>query len=404
MDPASVEAELPWIFRTKSADAWEERLAEAEVPAARVRTLAEVLAHPQMAGTPCWLPLDQPGVGTVRAPAAEASQGVRKKAIRTQPGIVVRGIGRGSLYYEPVKSCFLDKVLSANRAVARDQPSVGARLAALPLYVLFCLLLSAPALGEEAVFPHRMPDKKPEMELSSAMERMFRYPAPRVQDNELFSQFKYTPLQGFDNNGGDAVMTAAGVGVGGSAAIYMDGATNAADEWIITPAAMLNAAASYRVGFEFTNWQSVPVSIEVAHGSSPNPASMTTFATFSNIGSGTFTAKDLWINAGEAGDPYFNTPPSGGGMYYLGIHVVTAGTGYSWSMDNIKLDDNPSPPPKIGYAVPGSPIASFIENDTQPIVVSVNYKNPGLVPGSTSYHVPHSSTSLWPPRTGRASR
>jgi hypothetical protein len=43
--------------------------------------------------------------------------------------------------------------------------------------------------------------------LSSAMERMFRYPAPRVQDNELFSQFKYTPLRGFDNNGGDGTIS-----------------------------------------------------------------------------------------------------------------------------------------------------------------------------------------------------
>jgi len=51
-------------------------------------------------------------------------------------------------------------------------------------YVLYYLLLSAPCLGEEAVFPHKMPDRKPDMELSSAMQRMYRYPAPRVQDNE----------------------------------------------------------------------------------------------------------------------------------------------------------------------------------------------------------------------------
>ena len=64
--------------------------------------------------------------------------------------------------------------------------------------VLFSLLLSAPCLGEDPVFPHRMPERKPDIELSSAMERMFRYPAPRVQDNELFSQFKYTRLKGFE--------------------------------------------------------------------------------------------------------------------------------------------------------------------------------------------------------------
>ena len=72
--------------------------------------------------------------------------------------------------------------------------------------VLFSLLLSAPCLGEEAVFPHKMPDRKPDMDLSSAIERMFRYPAPRVQDNELLPQFKYTPLQCFDNNAGDGTI------------------------------------------------------------------------------------------------------------------------------------------------------------------------------------------------------
>ena len=74
-------------------------------------------------------------------------------------------------------------------------------------YVLYYLLLSAPCLGEEAVFPHKMPDRKPDMELSSAMQRMYRYPAPRVQDNELFSQFKYTPLRGLDNNDGDGTIS-----------------------------------------------------------------------------------------------------------------------------------------------------------------------------------------------------
>ncbi|SMP42134.1 Glycosyl hydrolases family 43 [Neorhodopirellula lusitana] len=45
------------------------------------------------------------------------------------------------------------------------------------------------------------------MELSAAADRMFDYPAPRVQDNELFSQFKYTPLKGLDNHDGDGTIT-----------------------------------------------------------------------------------------------------------------------------------------------------------------------------------------------------
>ncbi len=182
-----------------------------------------------------------------------------------------------------------------------------------------------------------------------------------------------------DNNGGDEIVAASGMGVGGTTAVYMDGSGNEADEWIITPGAELNPAASYRIAFVFNNMQSVPVSIEVAYGSSPNPASMTTFATFSNIGNGVFTAKDLWIAAGEAGDPYFNTPANGGGITYIGIHVVTSSAGYEWSMDNIKLDDNPSPPPKIGYAPPGSPIEDFVNDDSDPIIVTATYKQPGLI-------------------------
>lgn len=81
--------------------------------------------------------------------------------------------------------------------------------------IKYCYLLSAFFLGyfsvscpaKEGVFPHKMPTEKPDIPLSSAMERMFDYPAPRVQDNELFSQFKYTRLNGFDYNGGDGTIS-----------------------------------------------------------------------------------------------------------------------------------------------------------------------------------------------------
>jgi hypothetical protein len=52
-----------------------------------------------------------------------------------------------------------------------------------------------------------MPDTMPDFELSAAMQRMFRYPAPRVQDNELFSQFKYTQLEGFAYHDGDGTIS-----------------------------------------------------------------------------------------------------------------------------------------------------------------------------------------------------
>jgi hypothetical protein len=52
-----------------------------------------------------------------------------------------------------------------------------------------------------------MPERKPDIPLSAAMERMFDYMAAGVQDNELFSQFKYTRVGGFDYRGGDGTVT-----------------------------------------------------------------------------------------------------------------------------------------------------------------------------------------------------
>jgi hypothetical protein len=57
------------------------------------------------------------------------------------------------------------------------------------------------------VFPFKMPIEKPNIPLSASSERMFNYPTPRVQDNELFSQFKYTRLNGFDYNNGDGTIS-----------------------------------------------------------------------------------------------------------------------------------------------------------------------------------------------------
>ncbi|RMF89280.1 MAG: glycoside hydrolase [Planctomycetota bacterium] len=56
-------------------------------------------------------------------------------------------------------------------------------------------------------FPHRFPQTKPDRPLSAAMERIYRYPAPRPQDNELYTQFRYTPLAGFDYHDGDGTVS-----------------------------------------------------------------------------------------------------------------------------------------------------------------------------------------------------
>lgn len=66
-------------------------------------------------------------------------------------------------------------------------------------------------LAEEKIqsgFPFHLPDEKPDLELSAAVERLYtNYEAPRPQHNELFSQFKYTEVTGFDYNDHDGTIS-----------------------------------------------------------------------------------------------------------------------------------------------------------------------------------------------------
>ncbi|WP_075590183.1 glycoside hydrolase family 117 protein [Labilibacter marinus] len=57
------------------------------------------------------------------------------------------------------------------------------------------------------VFPFTMPNEKPNIPLSASSERMFKYAEPRAQDNEFFTQFKYTRLKGFDYSNGDGTIS-----------------------------------------------------------------------------------------------------------------------------------------------------------------------------------------------------
>ena len=78
------------------------------------------------------------------------------------------------------------------------------------LVVLFTILTLPIALWakDQAGFPFKFPDEKPDREMSAAMERIYdKYPAPRPENNELFTQFKYTELKGFDYNGGDGTLS-----------------------------------------------------------------------------------------------------------------------------------------------------------------------------------------------------
>ncbi len=57
-------------------------------------------------------------------------------------------------------------------------------------------------------FPYKMPTEKPEFEMSPAMERVYdQYGASTPQGNELYTQFKYTALQGLDYHDNDGTVT-----------------------------------------------------------------------------------------------------------------------------------------------------------------------------------------------------
>ncbi|HOJ05854.1 MAG TPA: BNR-repeat neuraminidase N-terminal domain-containing protein [Bacteroidota bacterium] len=193
--------------------------------------------------------------------------------------------------------------------------------------------------------------------------------APQFDDNPGFLLYPWLVM---NNNGGATWQTRAGVGVSGSVALYYPGDSQAGNDWVFTPGAQLGAGSSYRVGFQLRSESGLPQTVEVAWGLNPDPASMTTFATFSNVTNTSFmTAKQLASNM----DPYFNTP-NVNGLYYLGFRVISPAAAGGLVVDDIMLDDNPSPPPKIGIGAPGAALSTFIDNPSVKIRLQANYKAP----------------------------
>ncbi|MFC2111747.1 glycoside hydrolase family 117 protein [Bacteroidota bacterium] len=61
---------------------------------------------------------------------------------------------------------------------------------------------------ETGAFPYNITEETGNRPLSAASHRSFNnYPSPLTRDNELYSQFKYTELKGFDYNEGDGTIT-----------------------------------------------------------------------------------------------------------------------------------------------------------------------------------------------------
>lgn len=89
----------------------------------------------------------------------------------------------------------------------------------LSYYILFLALLCACSQGKREPkvangvqydpFPYVLPQTKPNLPLSAAMERVYEgsYSSLKVVTNELFSNFKYTPLKGFDSHAGDGTVS-----------------------------------------------------------------------------------------------------------------------------------------------------------------------------------------------------
>lgn len=167
----------------------------------------------------------------------------------------------------------------------------------------------------------------------------------------------------------------------------------AADDWMITPGAVLQAGSSYRVQFQHRSTGGVQV-VDLAYGTSPDPAAMTVFETF------TFSNAS-WTNAltalGVA--PFFNTDPTVAQRYYIGFRVRSGVVG-AVHIDNVVLDVNPTPPPKIGIGLPGTAQGSHIDNIATPIQFSALYKKVGTIARtyevvSTTYNYGAPGDFLW---------
>jgi hypothetical protein len=80
---------------------------------------------------------------------------------------------------------------------------------ALPLIVLAAFgLQPLTAAAEPGAFPYVFPATKPDRPLSAAMERLYdAYFAPTPEANELYSTFKFTPVEGFDYHRADGTIS-----------------------------------------------------------------------------------------------------------------------------------------------------------------------------------------------------
>ncbi|WP_139958807.1 glycoside hydrolase family 117 protein [Flavicella sediminum] len=77
------------------------------------------------------------------------------------------------------------------------------------IFILLCFITNAQKEKEQKIsFPFKMPHEKPNIPLSHSMERNYdAYLGIQPKYNELYSQFKYTPLKGLDYSNHDGTIT-----------------------------------------------------------------------------------------------------------------------------------------------------------------------------------------------------
>ncbi|WP_413432968.1 glycoside hydrolase family 117 protein [Crateriforma spongiae] len=70
------------------------------------------------------------------------------------------------------------------------------------------VVVAVTASAQDTVYPYGVPAEKPDMELSAAMERAYeQYIAPSTWDNELFTKFRHSPIEGLDYHDGDGTIS-----------------------------------------------------------------------------------------------------------------------------------------------------------------------------------------------------
>ncbi len=171
---------------------------------------------------------------------------------------------------------------------------------------------------------------------------------------------------------------------------------------LISPPALLQAGSSYRVQFRYAgcSWGQ-PVTFSLLYGQNPDPATMTVVDTWTVPATGTFITA---IGSGAV-PPYFNTDPAGAANYYLAFRVNTAPSAQSClAVDNIILDENPTPPPKIGWGAPGTAKGQHIDDPAVKMQILAIYKKPGLIQKtyevvSTTYNYGAPGDFLWDVKT-----